>query len=369
MNEGDNMRKVIVMLMIVAITGTAIAQDLGSSRDLPAKSMTEVQYTPPTGGNRQGGDDIYSAVPIYGLPYTNTGTTNGFLDDYDVACPYTDSTSPDVVYSYTPATNEAVSVDLCGSSYDTKAYILDSALTPIACNDDFHYDDICGYYTSLIEGAVLTGGETYYIVVDGYYGDFGDYAIAVDSFIPCVVACPADAVPEGEPTMYDGYADEYNSGCNGVSTNNFQAFNWINDEDGLPPFDGCGWMCGKSGWHLNATGGEERDTDWFVATALTTGLMTFTVESEYPCNIYQLIPSPMDCLAVDVGLSAIADCGAPATLSIPVIAGEVVYLWVGPTTYTGPVLEFNYSMTVCNHEFESVSNEDMNWGQVKDLYK
>ncbi len=363
------MRKVIVMLLIMAITGTAIAQDLGSSRDMPAKRMTNIQYTPPADGNRQGGDDAYSAVAIASLPYTNVGTTNGFFDDYDVACPYGGSTSPDVVYSYMPAADVAVAVDLCGSGYDTKVYILDSTLTPIACNDDFYFDAGCGVYVSFVE-ATLTGGETYFIVVDGYGGESGSYAISVDGFVPCVVACPADAVPEGEPAMYDGYADEYNSGCNGVMSNNFQVIDWTNDEDGVAPFDGCAFLCGNSGWHLSADfTGEERDTDWFVATALNSGTMEFTVESQYPCYLFQLTPSPMDCGLVAVGLQTTSDCGAPGTLSIPVVAGEVVYLWVGPTTYTGPVLEFPYSMTVCNNEFGTVSNEDMDWGQVKTLFK
>ncbi|MBK7701553.1 MAG: hypothetical protein IPI34_01020 [bacterium] len=47
----------------------------------------------------------------------------------------------------------------------------------------------------------------------------------------------------------------------------------------------------------------------------------------------------------------------------------MVWLWVGPTEFTGPVVEFPYSMSVTNHEFESVSNEDMDWGQVKSLFK
>ena len=38
---------------------------------------------------------------IDALPYVMMGTTVGYTDDYDEECPYTGSTSPDVVYSFT----------------------------------------------------------------------------------------------------------------------------------------------------------------------------------------------------------------------------------------------------------------------------
>jgi hypothetical protein len=110
-----------------------------------------------------------TAVPITALPFSDTGATCDNLDDWDEVCPYTGSTSADVWYSYTPAADMMVSVDLWGSFYDTKTYILDAGYNVIACNDDFYSD-----WTSLIEAAQLYSGNTYYIVVDGYGGDCGD---------------------------------------------------------------------------------------------------------------------------------------------------------------------------------------------------
>ncbi|MFQ5499880.1 MAG: hypothetical protein ACE5FH_09425, partial [Candidatus Zixiibacteriota bacterium] len=48
---------------------------------------------------KQGGDDIATATVIPSLPYSNTGTTDGYADDYDETCPYNAPGSPDVVYS------------------------------------------------------------------------------------------------------------------------------------------------------------------------------------------------------------------------------------------------------------------------------
>jgi len=71
---------------------------------------------------KQGGDDIASAVVIsdlgWGGTYQSTGTTVGYSDDYDESCPESGS-FPDVVYSYTPASNQIVDILLCQSSYLT----------------------------------------------------------------------------------------------------------------------------------------------------------------------------------------------------------------------------------------------------------
>ena len=61
------MRKAIMVLMIMAIAGTAIAQDLGNSRELPVKNTPVVTYEPPA-APKQGGDTIFNATVIPSLP-------------------------------------------------------------------------------------------------------------------------------------------------------------------------------------------------------------------------------------------------------------------------------------------------------------
>ena len=256
------MKAVILSFLVASLClGSAIAQDLGNSRELPVKNTPIVTYEPPA-VPRQGGDTIDDATVIPGLPYLITGTTAGYIDDYDEVCPYTGSTAPDVVYSFTPDSDVQIDVDLCGSGYDTKLYIYDADLRLIACNDDFYFDEVCGIYTSKIENVALFGGNTYYIVIDGYGGDFGPYVINVNTYDHCSVYCPEDAVPEGEPTLSNGYEDAYNGGCNAPEFGNpFQRIDWTNDEDGVPPYDGFAWLCGKSGWYTGPSGGNYRDTD------------------------------------------------------------------------------------------------------------
>jgi len=132
----------------------------------------------------QGNDDVGTATAIAALPYSDLGATGGCFDDYDEICPFSGSTSPDVVYSYTPAVNEAITIDLCNSSYDTKVYVYENAVTPgapLACNDD-----ACPGFRSQLLCVGVSAGNTYYIVIDGYGGDFGDYELNVTS---CGTTC------------------------------------------------------------------------------------------------------------------------------------------------------------------------------------
>lgn len=365
------MKSVIVAFLVVGLFfGAALAQDLGSSPGLPVKSDPAGFYHSPE-VPRQGGDTFFDAFPITDLPFASTGTTEGYVNDYEEGCPSDGSTSPDVVYSFTPESDVQINVDLCGSSYDTKTYIYQGVdfISLIACNDDFYFPgDPCGDYTSKIERAYLPGGYNYYIVIDGYGGMAGDYVLLVEEYEPCFVFCPDDAVEEGEPALGYGYEDAYNGGCNSPEFGNpFQEINWTNDEDSFPPYDGHAWLCGKSGWFTNPDGGSSRDTDWFRVFALETGEMEFTLEPEHPCYMFKL--APLDCENVAVELDAIARCGNPRTLTFPVTAGEEIWLWVGPTTFSGPVTEFNYFMTVTNNTFDIVPAEEMSWGGVKSLYR
>ena len=191
------MRKLLVLTLVIGVAGFAAAADLGNLT--PAKSDPIVPENP-VNPDRQGGDTIFDATVIPGLPYNDSGTTFGYLDDYDEVCPYSGSTSADVCYVYTPAAAAAVDIDLCGSSYDTKLYVYDAGLALVACNDDFYFDDVCGVYVSKLENVNLAAGETYYIIVDGYGGDAGDYLLEIIGFEPCVVDCPAGAFIEGEPS-------------------------------------------------------------------------------------------------------------------------------------------------------------------------
>ncbi|MBU1983532.1 T9SS type A sorting domain-containing protein, partial [bacterium] len=127
----------------------------------------------------QGGDTFADATVIPGLPYDVTGTTCGYVNDYQPYCNNTNSRGLDVVYVYTPALNVYVDISLCDpyTNYDSKLLLYrasDNEL--IACNDD----GCPGSLSSLLINRYLAAGETYYIVVDGYgTGTCGVYRLQI----------------------------------------------------------------------------------------------------------------------------------------------------------------------------------------------
>ncbi len=354
------MRRVFMIVSVLNLAITASAHDLGNTP--PPKPTTTYPANIPN-PIRQGGDTIADALVIPSLPFNDAGTTAGYTNDYDEVCPYSGSTAPDVVYSYTPATTGAVIIDLCGSEYDTKLYVYDSDLNLVACNDDAYFGEPCGIYVSAIENLTLPGGETYFVVIDGYGPTFGAYLLEARVFVPCVLECPAGAIAEGEPPLVDDYVDNWNGGCNTWPDIPFQSL--TGDANGELVF------CGVSGWYL-FDGSNYRDTDWFYIYAGPTGVVEFTADGEYETYFWELY---QDCASGILGPPLTAGDCAPGALTTVVTydPGHVIWFWVGPTVFTppdgvGPV-EYDYVVWFSGLEPGPVATVPTTWGTVKALYE
>ncbi len=220
------MKKLLLLTLILAVAATGAL-----AKDKIEYTCSDLTILGSDLSDRVGGDTIGTAVVIGGLPFTDSGNTSAFVNDYDVACPYSGSTSPDVVYSFTPAGDVNVDLDLCASGYDTKLYILTSdgggGYLVVDCNDDS-----CPGWMSELLGVPLTGGVEYFVVVDGYGGDSGDYVLSMDGVI--VVPPPANDVCAGAINLDDfgvgggfsldlcDYLNDYSpgsGGCTGYSAN------------------------------------------------------------------------------------------------------------------------------------------------------
>jgi len=138
--------------------------------EIPGWLTQQVFGTQPVGDARQGGDTPASATAIPSLPYSDTGTTVGYVNDV------TNFSGPDVFYSMTLGAFTDVTASLCGSAFDTGLEIYVNAGGSLgalmASNDDF-----CGLQSQVTVG--LAAGN-YYIVVDGWGGNSGAYTLAVD---------------------------------------------------------------------------------------------------------------------------------------------------------------------------------------------
>jgi hypothetical protein len=340
------MRPFLALACLAVLTVAVQAADLGPAR--PVKPPVQhAPNVPPA--ERQGGDTLETATVVELPLIEQTGTTAGFTNDYDEACPYTFSDSPDVVYTFTVEYDSNWDVDLCGSSYDTKVYIYDENLGLVACNDDFYTGEPCGIYVSKIENVVFEAGVQYFVVVDGYGGDSGDYILTIMVPMQCWIDCPEYAVDEGEPPLGEGYIDSYNSGCSAPEYGNpFQE---------MPE----PMVCGRSGWYYRTTGQLYRDTDWFTVTVPAAGFIELWADAEQPSLVFEL--GPQDCENVDVVQSvAVGPCEI-ASMIIPGEVGSEKWVWFGPETWEDP-----YEFTYWIQTVYVYAVEPHTWSDVKAMF-
>jgi len=355
------MRKTIFIILSLLLITTAFASIALAIDPLPGKTNEHIGANP-AADSREGGETIYDAMPITSLPFADTGATCDNQDDYDEACPYSISTSPDVVYSLVGAGEELVKLDLCGSSYDTKIYAYDSGLNLVACNDDFYFDDDCGVYVSYAEIEFLIPDETYYIVVDGYGGDCGEYALTVEFCPlppPCDFVCPDEALLEGEPDLVPGYVDNHNGGCESDPPVFQDLF--------APPGTDELIICGDTGWWTTA-GIWLRDTDWYRVIA-TGYLITWSAYAYHATMDYAVIYHD-DCDDVSTLPNVIGPCYNQVA-TIPTAPGEIVYLRVAPDDPEPPAcsLDYNHYMMWLSGVSSVTPVEHSSWGAVKSLYR
>lgn len=133
-----------------------------------------------SGQRAVGASNPSTAIPVDANPFLDQGTTVGMGNDSVGGGCLTggDDVSEDVWYELTFTTAVELTVwTTCAStgpaSFDTRLSLFDQDLLLLSCNDDA---PDCGqpHYQSKIEDTVVPAG-TYYVVVDGYNGDAGDY--------------------------------------------------------------------------------------------------------------------------------------------------------------------------------------------------
>ena len=348
-----------VAIAVAVLAATVVAQTPTAVR--PAKHSEPTGE--PTYEGRIEGDTIEECWTIPLLPFLATGNTCGFADDYEEMCPYS-STSADVVYSYTPPYGMCVSISLCDSYYDTKVFVYEDELTPgvpYACDDDnFACVDPPVSYTSWLQEVGMSAGHTYYIVVDGYSGACGDYVLAVDEiewYVPCDVICVG--TPEGEPTCYPDYVDNFNGGCNSVPPI-FSIFP-ISDD----PYT----VCGESGV-FDFSGLTYRDTDWYQIYPCGGMPISITVEAEFGV-LFGFVEGIEDCLApAFYSYTTAAKC-TPTTLTEYLPYGAFA-IFVSTDSWD-PEFEcgVEYSLTVEGYteHCDPTPVEVTTWGALKALYR
>jgi hypothetical protein len=163
-------------------------------------------------------------------------------------------------------------------------------------------------------------------------------------------------MPEGEPPLVDNYVDEYNGGC-GSHPPIWQTL--IGDPEGQLEF------CGHSGTYLY-NGANYRDTDWFIVNAGGSSL-TASITPEYATYLFQLTVDPT-CVTIDVLQHTPVQPRQTDTLEIATEPGEEVWLWVGPSPFSG-LPEYLYLLNLQGLEAAYTPVEAGSWGYIKSLYR
>lgn len=152
-------------------TISASVTDSGGRAGAASVSIT-VTLPPPTNDNCGGAFALAAGVQV-------SGSTQWATNDGSANCG-SSATSPDVWFTYTTAGSGTVTIDTCGSSFDTVVSVYTGscgALTQIACNDDNASAGPCPGGTTSYLTFTSTAGTTYRVRVAGYASAIGNYTV------------------------------------------------------------------------------------------------------------------------------------------------------------------------------------------------
>ena len=286
--------------------------------------------------------------------------TCSYADDYDETCPYSGSTSPDVVYAYTAdGSVTAIDVSLCNSGYDTKVFVYDNAPENLVTCDD----DACGSdgFRSRVTDVPVTAGHTYYIVIDGYGAACGDYALYVtETLSGPVMECPPGSMAEGEVDCHDDYDDTYNGGCNS-SPNVFTEVP-CNPTASVT-------VCGTYGVYVHYSGFAYRDTDWYhLDPEGNLGSVVWCVTGQYS-TLSGYIDATAGCGSPVFIESQVTDPFVTACFNLP--AGDI---WLFVATSAWNLLSMpcpgDYVMTLDGYYCTPpLAMEPTSWSRIKAEYR
>ena len=328
----------------------------GTGNRAPAVVKDSQPTGVPTYEGRVEGETIETPFVIDYIPITVWGDTCPFLNDYDEACPFDGSMSPDVVYSYYCNYSCTVTIDLCASEYDTKVYVYENEYTPgspLACNDDSPGCGPSGYRSWLMTEFVY--GNTYYVVVDGYTGACGDYELRITDYLPCV-QCPSDAFVESEPGCIDPENNYHNGGCNSDPP----VFDY------LEPSEESIYVCGTSGTYVVGYS-NIRDTDWYQIDLTSESEIGIRCLANFTVRL-GIVDGREGCEGVSTFYSYTDAYPCEAAILNETLGPGTWWVWVGPQIFTDVLCGEEYVFELTGYT-NVTPVESATWSTLKALYR
>ena len=129
------------------------------------------------------------------LPFNGSGTTFGATNDFNPGVPCLRSnqsgTGPEVVYQFTSGDTQNYDIRVTPiGNFDVTLYVVTNCASLSSCSSA----DVGGNGVAEQVRRVLNAGTTYFIMVDGFQGDTGDFTITLTPTIPRTPAAPTNLV-------------------------------------------------------------------------------------------------------------------------------------------------------------------------------
>ena len=207
------------------------------------RNTYSLSYTNGGGGS----NDLCSAATSVSSGNTYTGTTATATNDGTTSCG-TSNTTKDRWYTFTAPGTGTLSLNTCGSAYDTVLSVHTgcpgTSANSIKCNDDAAAGGPCAGSASALTQAV-TAGTSYKVRVGGYNGASGNFTLTV-AFAPTVVDnnnC-VNAIATAAGQTYTGTtATATNDGqtsCGSSNTSKDRWYKFVAPSSGTMTVDTCG---------------------------------------------------------------------------------------------------------------------------------
>ncbi len=158
----------------------SVANDDNAVCTVNSSSLTFDQGCPPAN------DDCAGAIELFCGDTDIPGDTSDATPDASLACGEVDGDANVVWYVFNSAAANTVTIDTCGSGYDTSLAIFTGSCGSLTCFAN--NDDSCATQSSITFQS--QPATTYYIAVEGFGGASGTFDISVVCAPPCSPAEP-----------------------------------------------------------------------------------------------------------------------------------------------------------------------------------
>lgn len=159
-----------------------------------------------TGGACVNNDNCVDAISVT-CGGTYTGSTAGMTTESGL--PACSNASAAGVWYVVSGTGADITASLCGSAYDTRINVYTGADCASLTNCIAQNDDFCGLQSEVTFTSAL--GTDYYILVNGFSSNTGNYSLSIDCCIPSAPSCASGPSPTDNATGF--------LSCNSLSWN------------------------------------------------------------------------------------------------------------------------------------------------------